>query len=115
MVTARPPREESELVRISVLYPSGEATTFDHDYYEQTHIPRVVELVGDALKRIEVDRGIAGGSPGTAAPYVCIAHLVFDSVDDFETHMGPHLPELSADQVNYTNVAPALQISEIAR
>lgn len=99
------------MVRISVLYPSGEATTFDHEYYERTHIPRVVELVGDALKRIEVDRGIAGAGPGSPAPYVCIAHLVFDSVADFETHM----PELSADQVNYTNVAPALQISEIAR
>jgi uncharacterized protein (TIGR02118 family) len=97
------------------LYPSGETTTFDHEYYEQTHIPRVIELVGGALKGIEVDRGIAGGSPGSPAPYICVAHLLFESVDDFEAAMGPHMPELSGDQVNYTNVVPALQISEIAR
>jgi uncharacterized protein (TIGR02118 family) len=103
------------LIRVSVLYPSGETTTFDHEYYEQTHIPWVIELVGDALKGVQVDRGIGGGSPGSPAPYICIAHLVFESVDDFESAMGPHIPEFSADQVNYTNVAPALQISEIAR
>jgi uncharacterized protein (TIGR02118 family) len=94
--------------------PSGEATTFDHEYYEQTHIPRVIELVGRALKGIKVDRGIAGNSPGSPAPFIGGPSL-FESVDDFESAMGPHMPELSGDQVNYTNVAPALQISEIAR
>ena len=27
------------MIRVSVLYPSGEGSTFDHDYYRTTHVP----------------------------------------------------------------------------
>lgn len=103
------------MIRCSVMYPSGDGATFDLDYYVNKHIPMVVESVGPALKSVEVDSGLSGGAPGSQPPYLAIAHLVFDSVEDFQSAMGPHSPKFSADVPNYTNTTASLQISEIAK
>ena len=102
------------MIRVSVMYPSGEAKKFDSDYYVNKYMALVKNPLGGAgLRRLEVDKGVAGGAPGAPAPFACVGHLYFDTVGDFPAAMKPHGKELFADVPNFTNIAPEVQISEI--
>lgn len=103
------------MIRVSVLYHGGDDVSFDHDYYLNKHIPMVAEKCGDKLKDVQVDRGIGGREPGSPAPFVAMAHLFFDSVEEFGAAFGPHGETFSADVPNYTNTTAEVQISEVAR
>jgi uncharacterized protein (TIGR02118 family) len=69
--------------------------------------------LGTALKGVAVEQGIAGGMPGSPAPYLAIGQLQFDSVEAFQTGFQPHAQKIMADIPNYTNVQPVIQISEV--
>jgi uncharacterized protein (TIGR02118 family) len=56
---------------------------------------------------------VAGGTPDAPPPFLAGGHLLFDSVEAYDTGFGPHAKEIMADIPNYTNVRPTLQISEI--
>ena len=101
------------MIKVSVLYPAGDETAFDMDYYCTKHMPMVQRLCGDACKGYSVDRGVAGGTPGSHAPYVAAGHLLFESVESFQKHFGPNAPEIMADIPNYTKIAPIVQIAEV--
>ncbi|MGB2685190.1 MAG: EthD family reductase [Olleya sp.] len=101
------------MIKVSVMYPNSKDVQFDADYYKNTHLPMVSKLVGNALKDLELDLGIASRVPGELAPYVAIAHLKFDSVKAFQESFGPHSETFSADVKNYTNIQAELQISEL--
>lgn len=59
------------MVRISVLDPNEPGKKFDHGYDVNTH-PKFIRdrLAGFGLIRTEMDSGVAGGAPGSSAPYV---------------------------------------------
>jgi uncharacterized protein (TIGR02118 family) len=97
------------MIRVSILYPRSDDSTFDIDYYVNNHMAIVQRELGDALKGCGVDEGVGGDNP---APYHCIGYLVFDKADDFFTGMA-NAPETRADVGNFTNVTPQLQFSEI--
>lgn len=102
------------MIRVSVLYPRKEGARFDHDYYGRTHMPLVeTRLAPFGLVRQEIDKGLAGGAPGSPAPFVCIGHVYFDSLEEFENGMQAHGEEILRDMPNYTDVTPQIQISEI--
>jgi uncharacterized protein (TIGR02118 family) len=101
------------MIKVSVMYPNSTEATFDMDYYCNTHMPLVTELLGKALKGGAVDSGLAGGAPGEPAAFIAMGHLMFDSVDAFQQSFGPHASTILADVPNYTNTQPQLQISEI--
>ena len=102
------------MIRVSVLYPSKEGGKFDHDYYAQKHMPLVKARLGSfGLLRLEIDKGLSSGAPGSPAPFVCIGHLYFNSVDDFQKGIKAHGAEIMGDVPNYTNLQPQVQISEI--
>jgi uncharacterized protein (TIGR02118 family) len=102
------------MIRVSVMYPSGEGKKFDFDYYVNKHMTLVKNRIGGAgLRRFEVDKGVAGGAPGAPVPYTAVAHLYFDSVSDFQNAMKPHGKELFADVPNFTDITPQVQIAEI--
>ena len=93
------------MIRLSVFYPSGEGSTFDHDYYRDSHVPLAVKTWG--LDGAEIDKGVDG-------PYVAAVHFTFESMDALGAAMGsPGTAEVMADVANYTNIAPVLQTSEI--
>lgn len=100
-----------QAIRVSIFYPAGPDTRFDHDYYVKIHMP----LAGRLLQPLqyEVDKGIGGGAPGAPAPYVAGCHFYFASLADFETAITAHVAELQADIPKYTNVPPVIQISEV--
>ena len=93
------------MIRLSVLYPTTEGATFDHDYYRTRHVPLAVKTWG--LDGAEIDRGIDG-------PYVAAVHFRFESLDAMGAAMGvPGTGDVLADVANYTTIAPAMQTSEI--
>ena len=102
------------MIRVSVLYANEAGKKFDAEYYKTNHM----KLAGERLKsfgllRYEVDKGLAGGAPGAAAPFIGACHFYFNSVAEFQKGMGAHGQELMADIPNYTNIQPTIQISEI--
>jgi uncharacterized protein (TIGR02118 family) len=101
------------MIIVSVLYPKTDSSHFDIDYYCNRHMPMVKERLGAALKRMAVEQGIAGGTPGSKPPYAAIGHLYFDSVETFQAAFGPHAKEIMGDIPNYTDVQPAVQIGEV--
>ncbi|MEO8298491.1 MAG: EthD family reductase [Burkholderiales bacterium] len=103
------------MIKVSVMYPNTPGSRFDIDYYVNKHMPMVLGKVGDACKGVTIDKGLAGGAPGAAAPYVVVAHMLFESVPAFQAAFGQHQPAFGADMPNYTDVKPAVQISEVVK
>ena len=102
------------MIRVSVHYPSKTGAKFDHAYYAQKHMALVRQRLGGlGLIRAEVDKGLAGGAPGSTAPFVSIGYLYFNSLNDFQKAMKAHGPEIMGDLPNFTNVTPEVQISEV--
>lgn len=93
------------MIRLSVLYPTTEGATFDHDYYRDKHVPLAVKTWG--LKGAEIDKGIDG-------PYVAAVHFTFDSMDALGAAMGSaDTGAVIADVANYTTIQPVMQTSEV--
>ena len=101
------------MIKVSVLYPSGDNATFNMDYYCNRHMPMVQDRLGAACKRVAVEKGLSGGAPNTSPDYIAMGHLFFDSVAEFQTAFAPHASELLADIPNYTNTKPVIQVSEV--
>jgi len=101
------------MIKVSVMYPNTPGARFDHAYYRDQHMPMVKAKLGSACKYYTVDKGLAGGAPGTPATYVGMCHIFSDSVESFQKAFGANAKEIMADIPNYTDVAPVLQISEV--
>jgi len=67
------------MIPLSVFYPSTEGATFDHDYYQNKHVPLVDKTWG--LDGAEIDKGLDG-------PYLAAVHLRFDSQEALAAAMG---------------------------
>lgn len=100
------------MIKVSVLYPNSPDARFDMAYYTSKHMPMVQKKVS-TCRGIAAEKGVAGGSPGSAPTYIAAGHLLFDSVEAFQSGFGPHATEIMADIPNYTNSQPVIQISEI--
>jgi uncharacterized protein (TIGR02118 family) len=95
------------MVRLSVLYPTTEGASFDHDYYRDKHVPFACQTWGVADADVQIDKGIDG-------PYVAAVHFLFASMDALGTAFGaPGTGDVNADVANYTTITPVIQISEI--
>ena len=101
------------MIKVSVMYPNTPGARFDHAYYSDKHMPLLKTRMGDSCKYYTVDKGIAGGAPGTPATYIGMCHIFSDSVESFQSGFGPHAQEILADIANYTDLAPVMQISEM--
>jgi len=106
-------KQEEAMIKVSVMYPNNPGVRFDHDYYREKHMPLVKARMGDACKYYTIDKGLAGGAPGSPATYVGMCHIFADSVDSFQKAFGPHAKEILGDIKNYTDAAPVMQISEV--
>ena len=101
------------MIRVSVLYPRTDGSTFDMAYYCNTHVPMLRRKLGESMKGVTVEQGIEGDEPGSPAPYVALGHLLFESVDTFRRSFEAHAQAILGDARNYTNTQPKIQISEI--
>jgi uncharacterized protein (TIGR02118 family) len=101
------------MIKVSVMYPNTPGARFDHEYYRTKHMPMVKSRMGESLKYYTVDKGLAGGAPGTPAAYIAMGHLFCDSPEVFEKGFGPQANEILGDIPNYTDQTPVIQISEV--
>ena len=94
------------MIRVSVLYAQG--GKFDFDYYVNKHMKLVHKLLDPfGLVKTEVDRSV-----GTA-PYIAVGHLLFNTIEEMQKGLQAHDPELAADLVNFSDIQPEFQVSEI--
>jgi uncharacterized protein (TIGR02118 family) len=103
------------MICVSVTYANTPGKKFDHAYYAQTHFALVrSRLKSMGLVRDEIDQGVGGGDPGSAAPYAAIGRLYFNTLGEFQAAMQTHGPEIIADVPNYTDIPPVIQVSQMA-
>ncbi|QJD79846.1 EthD family reductase [Spirosoma rhododendri] len=99
------------MVRLTVLYPKTADSTFDMDYYLDTHIPLVKErLTHHGLVGVDLQEGLSGGGPGDLPTYAMITGLIFNTTDELSAGMGVHGPELLGDIPNFTDQQPLTQV-----
>ena len=101
------------MIKVSVMYPNKPGARFDHEYYRDKHMPLVKARMGDACRYYSVDKGLAGGEPGSPPAYVGLCHIHVDSVESFQSAFGPHAGEILGDIPNYTDLQPVIQLSEV--
>jgi uncharacterized protein (TIGR02118 family) len=98
-------------VSLQVLYPVGDNTQFDYDYYSTTHIPLVGEHMGAHIDSTSISKGLAGG-PDVPAGFHAVATMIFTSMDNLQAALGVGGPVL-ADIPNFTNSEPKMLIGEV--
>ncbi|MBU1360306.1 MAG: EthD family reductase [Gammaproteobacteria bacterium] len=101
------------MIKVSVMYANQPDARFDHAYYRDKHMPLLKQRMGDACLYYTVDKGIAGGRPGEAPPFVGMCHIFCESAEAFQAAFGPHAKEILGDIANYTDLKPTMQISEV--
>ena len=99
------------VIRASVLYPKEPGKKFDFDYYINKHMVMVRKrLKPHGLVRAEVDK-----AADTTSPFIAAGHLYFNSLEDFQDGFFAHIDEFTNDMLNYTDIPPQIQISEIVK
>ena len=101
------------MIKANVLYPNVVGKKFDMDYYLNTHVPMVTGLMGDALKGATIESGLGGGAPESPAPYIIVASMLFDSMEEFGAVFGANADKIMSDIPNFTDIEPSVQISEV--
>ncbi len=107
------PPIQTGMFKVTILYPNGEGSTFDMDYYEAKHMPMVASFLGDNLKFYEIDKGISGRTPNDKPPYAAVGYFYIDNIADYGKAIAENRDAVVNDFKNYTNIQPVVQISEI--
>jgi len=107
------PKIKKGMIKVTILYKNSDGKTFDMDYYSNKHMPLVASLLGDSLKLLAIDKGIAGRTPDEPIPYLAIGYLYFDQLSAYQNSFGPNAEEIVGDIPNFTNIQPVVQISEV--
>ncbi len=98
----------SPMIRVLVLYPRGEGTHFNSDYWVSTHMPIVGSQWAEA-KKWEAD--IAAPD----SPYYAAAHIFFDSMEDANAALSSaEAGVVMGDVPNYTNTSPVISINTVS-
>ena len=101
------------MIKVSIIYPNDEETTFDMKYYSEKHMPMVASLYGSSMKHMSIDKGIAGRTPDDKMPYLAVGYFYFEKLSDFREAFAPNAEKILSDIPNYTNIQPIVQISEV--
>ena len=102
------------MIRITILYPSGPGRRFDRDYYLGNHIPLALELLGPAVRSVTVDVGVSPGHPWPEPAFSAVCTFTCESLAAYQGALLAHAARLQADLGNYSDIAPIIQISELA-
>ena len=96
---------------LQVIYPIGEDTHFDYDYYLGTHMPLVGEHMGAHIAQTLVTKGLAGG-PDTPPSVYAVATMTFADKDAMDRAMSASGPVVG-DIPNFTNSRPTMLVGEV--
>jgi len=96
---------------LQVIYPIGENTHFDYDYYLARHMPLVGEHMGEHIQDTLITKGLAAG-PDTPPGSYAVATMTFADGDALNAALGAAGPVL-ADIPKFTNTQPQMLIGEV--
>ncbi|MCH8279074.1 MAG: EthD family reductase [Chloroflexi bacterium] len=103
------------MIRVTVAYTNQEGKKFDWDYFTGTHAEIVHrEMDSRGMVGFEQDKGISGADPSTPPPFVGMAFLTFNTLDEVHQAFMAVGGTVMGDIPNYTDIEPTIQISEIA-
>ncbi|CAN5300258.1 EthD family reductase [soil metagenome] len=103
------------MVVFSVLYPANPGGKFDAAYYDAVHIPMAKEaFAATGLVDVKVFHGLSAPDGGPA-PFVAMAHLIFESPEALSASLGgPRGEDIRADVANFTDIPSVIQISAVS-
>ena len=102
------------MIRVSVAYPNESGKKFDWDYYTNTHLPLVHQHLDPlGLVKLEVDKGLSAPDPTAPPPFIAVAYLQFNTLDEVHEAFKTAGRPVMGDIPNYTDIQPTIQISEI--
>ncbi|HEY8520041.1 MAG TPA: EthD family reductase [Gammaproteobacteria bacterium] len=87
---------------MTIVYENSDDVRFDFDYYENTHMPLIMELYGDSISRFELRRGLPGAD-GAKPPYVATISIWIADPKAFDEAAAKHQARLLADVPKFTN------------
>jgi len=96
---------------LQVIYPVGDGTTFDHDYYATNHMAIVNEHMGPHIDHVTISKGLAGG-PDTPPGFHAIATMIFADQGGLDAALAAAGPALK-DIPNFTNSQPQMLVGEV--
>jgi hypothetical protein len=98
---------------LSTYFPAEEGGIIHADYFAETLYPKMAEMYGpDAIRRIEVTKGVAGASGGKASLLVS-AHVYIRDNDSFNAAAAKSGNELYTDVEEYTNITPVQTLTRL--
>jgi uncharacterized protein (TIGR02118 family) len=102
------------MIRVTTLYPNETGKNFDWNYYTNKHLPLLDEKLSPlGLIRFEIDKGISAPDPNAPPPFVAVANLFFNNVDDVHNAFRQVGRDVMGDIPNYTDIKPQFLISEV--
>ena len=87
---------------MTIVYPSGEGTKFDPDYYRDHHLKLIMKLYGKSIARFELRRGLPGAD-GAPPPFVATITIWIADPKAFDAAAAIHQAGLRADVSKFTN------------
>jgi len=96
---------------LQVIYPNSNDSTFDMDYYQNTHMPLVGEHMGAHIQTVLVTQGLAGG-PDLPPGYHAVATMTFAGQAELDAALAAAGPVID-DIANFTNAAPDMLIGQV--
>ena len=95
------------MIVATILYPRTDESTFDMDYYVNSHMPMFGECLGDACQGW-------GAVAVPAGKYAAIGWASITSQDALNETLAEHGAKIMGDVPNYTNVSPDMVVGEVA-
>jgi len=99
---------------LTVTYPLGEDTHFDHDYYHDKHMPMCAQLLADHGYLGTVVRNGPGKAPGSSDLDYVSVDLLFEDKEHLQVGLAAAGADIQGDISNYTNCRPKMTFSEVA-
>jgi uncharacterized protein (TIGR02118 family) len=87
---------------MTIVYRNAPDARFDFDYYESTHMPLIMRLYGNSIRRFELRRGLPGDD-GAPPPYIATITIWIADVAAFEAAAAEHQEGIRADVGKFTN------------
>lgn len=101
------------MIAISYMYPHREDGRFNLSYYYTKHIPLVQKIFGEALKWVQIEQGVQESYMRSKSPFMLVARLYFDSVDEMQEIFEKNKRVLMVDMFKFTDIQPVVQISDV--
>lgn len=98
---------------MTIVYPAGEGTRFDPDYYRDHHLKLIMELYGKSIARFELRPTAPPAAGAPAVPFAAAINIWIADFAAMAANNEKHSQRLIADVPNFTNAMPTIQFDKI--